>query len=148
MVRTPACDNHCPVFYAISRFGDKWSLLIVRDLMFFGKRTYGEFLGSGEGIATNILANRLAQLESDGIIDKRPDPDNGARILYSLTEKGMALMPVLLELINWSATYDDQTRAPPVFVQALREDRESLQKTLRELYESDISLLEHLGSNF
>jgi DNA-binding HxlR family transcriptional regulator len=116
--------------------------------MFFGKRTYGEFLGSGEGIATNILANRLAQLESDGIIDKRPDPDNGARILYSLTEKGMALMPVLLELINWSATYDDQTRAPPVFVQALREDRESLQKTLRELYESDTSLLEHLGSNF
>lgn len=92
MAKIPACDNHCPVFYAISRLGDKWSLLIVRDLMFFGKRTYGEFPSSGEGIATNILANRLGQLEQEGIIDQRPDPDNGARNLYSLTDKGMALL--------------------------------------------------------
>lgn len=142
MPRTPASDNHCPVFFAVSRLGDRWSLLIVRDLMFFGKRHYKEFLDSGEGISTNILADRLAQLERDGIISRRPDPEHGSRVLYGLTEKGLALMPVLLALVDWSATYDDETAAPPGFIEALRTDPEGLQKTLRELYESNTPMLD------
>lgn len=145
MPRSPANDNHCPVFYAITHFGDKWSLLIVRDLMFFGKRHYGEFLGSGEGISTNILASRLAQLERDGIVSKHEDAGNRSRYIYQLTEKGLGLMPVLLEMVNWSATWDGQTQAPPPFVEALRADREELQRTLERLYWEGTSILEWLG---
>jgi len=142
MTKTCPGDNHCPVFYAVSRLGDKWSLLIIRDLMFFGKRHYGEFLASTEGISTNILANRLSQLEQDGLISRHPDPENKSRIRYALTEKGLALMPVLLELVNWSAVYDEQTAAPPPFIRALRNDREGLQRRLRELYEEGTPMLE------
>lgn len=141
MARIPHGDNHCPVFYAVSRLGDKWSLLIIRDLMFFGKRHYGEFLESGEGISTNILANRLAQLEAEGIISKQPDPDKGSRVLYGLTEKGLALMPVLLELVNWSARHDAASAAPPRFVEALRADREALRRKIEALYAKDASIV-------
>ena len=144
MVRTAASDNHCPVFYGISRFGDKWSLLIVRDLMFFGKRHYSDFLEAGEGISTNILANRLAQLEDDGIVTKSPDPEHGSRIIYGLTEKGLALMPVLLAIVDWSARFDDQTAAPEAFVAALRDDPEGLKQWIRGRYEAGASILDEL----
>ena len=136
--------NHCPVFYAVSRLGDKWSLLIIRDLMFFGKRHYGEFLNSSEGISTNILANRLERLEKDGLVSKREDPDNRSRYYYGLTEKGLALMPVLLEIVNWSATHDDETAAPAHFIRALREDRPGLERRLRQLYEQGTPMLDAL----
>ena len=136
----------CPIAKAAEVLGDKWSLLIIRDLMFFGKRHYGEFLNSGEGISTNILANRLSQLERDGIISKEPDRENKARIRYALTEKGLALMPVLLELVNWSATHDAETAAPPQFIEALRNNPKALQRRLRQLYENGTPMLEALGS--
>lgn len=120
-------------------------MLIIRDLMFFGKRHYGEFLNSTEGISTNILANRLSQLERDGLISKQRDRENKSRFRYALTEKGLALMPVLLEIVNWSAVHDKQTDAPPEFIRALREDREGLQRTLRRLYEEGIPMLQAIG---
>lgn len=144
MPRTPASDNHCPVFFAVNRLGDKWSLLVVRDLMFFGKRYYNEFLNSGEGISTNILADRLAKLEAEGIVSKQPDPEHGSRVLYELTDKGMALMPVLLALVEWSANYDDQTAAPPEFIDALRDDRDGLMRHIRRQYQRRASMLEDL----
>src|SRR6478672_4825624 len=86
--------SDCPISSALDAIGDKWSMLILRDLMFSGKRTYGEFQASAEGIATNILASRLGSLEANGLLSKSADPENGRRNLYSLTEKGLDLLPV------------------------------------------------------
>jgi DNA-binding HxlR family transcriptional regulator len=94
--------SDCPVNFALETFGDKWSLLIIRDIVFWGKKTYGDFLNSDEGIATNILAARLAQLEQVGILAKAPDPADKRRDVYSLTEKGLELIPLLVEIVAWS----------------------------------------------
>lgn len=118
--------SDCPISFALDIFGDKWSLLIIRDLMFRGKKTYGEFLHSGEKIATNILADRLSLLECAGLIIGKNDPENKTRFLYTLTDKGIDLVPVLLEIVSWSARYDKNTGAPKEFVARIRNDRENL----------------------
>lgn len=120
------CRSHCPIAFALDIVGDKWSLLIVRDIMFMGKRTYGEFLESEEKIATNILAQRLAWLERKQIIEKTPDPTNRRRLFYRLTPRGMDLAPALLEIILWSAQYDPQTAAPRPFVERIRKSKKAL----------------------
>ncbi|OQP68674.1 winged helix-turn-helix transcriptional regulator [Niastella populi] len=94
--------SDCPLNYGIEIFCDKWSLLIIRDLMFFGKRYYNEFLGSDEHIATNLLADRLAMLEKEKIIRKARDAQHKQKIVYSLTEKGIDLLPVILTIGLWS----------------------------------------------
>ncbi len=98
--------SSCPISSALDTIGDKWSLLILRDLMFTEKRTYGEFQASEEGIATNILAARLVTLEANGIISKSTDPANGRRSIYRLTEKGIDLLPVVVELNHWMLKWD------------------------------------------
>ena len=95
----------CPISTTLDILGDKWTLLIIRDLMFKGKRTYGEFLQSEEKIATNILADRLLILEKNGIVEKRVFPENKVKNLYQLTPKGIDLMPILLEIIVWGDKY-------------------------------------------
>jgi DNA-binding HxlR family transcriptional regulator len=97
--------SDCPLNYGIEIFGDKWSLLIIRDLMFFGKRYYNEFLNSAEGIATNLLADRLAMLEKEKLIRKEKDSQHKQKIVYSLTEKGIDLLPVILCIGLWSDKY-------------------------------------------
>jgi DNA-binding HxlR family transcriptional regulator len=97
--------SDCPLNYGIEIFGDKWTLLIIRDLMFFGKRYYNEFLGSAEGIATNLLADRLAMLEKEKIIKKEKDSLHKQRNVYSLTEKGIDLLPIVLSIGLWSEKY-------------------------------------------
>ncbi len=92
----------CAISMALESIGDKWSLLILRDLMFTDKRSYGELQSSDESIATNILASRLLSLEASGLIRKAPDPHNGRRSLYFLTEKGIDLLPVIIELRQWA----------------------------------------------
>ncbi len=94
--------SDCPLNYGIEIFCDKWSLLIIRDLMFFGKRYYNEFLSSDEHIATNLLADRLAMLEKEKIIRKEKDTQHKQKIVYSLTEKGIDLLPVILTIGLWS----------------------------------------------
>lgn len=118
--------SHCPISFGLDIFGDKWTLLVVRDLLLKGKKTYGEFLDSGEGIATNILADRLAWLEKQGIIRGSNDPRNRRSQIYRLTNKGTDLLPVLLEMIGWGAKYDPKTEAPPSFINKLRRDRRGL----------------------
>jgi DNA-binding HxlR family transcriptional regulator len=118
--------SDCPIHFALDLFGDKWTLLIVRDLMFKGKHYYGEFLQAGEKIATNILADRLSQLESAGIVRKALDPGNRAKYIYQLSEKGIDLMPILIEMILWSAKYDPHTAADATFVQLAQRDRPAL----------------------
>ena len=121
----------CPVTFALDQVGDKWSLLVVRDLMFHGKKTYGEFLESGEGIATNVLADRLKCLETEGLVEKIRDPENKRRYLYSLTGKGLDLAPVLLEMVRWSARYDAHTGTPEEFLDMIENDREGLIEKVR-----------------
>src|SRR5438552_13614669 len=103
--------SDCPVHFALEVFGDAWTLLIIRDLMFKGRTRYTDFLRAEEGIATNVLADRLARLEEDGVIAK--EGDGGS---YRLTSKGIDLLPILLEMIAWSARYDPMTAADARFV--------------------------------
>jgi DNA-binding HxlR family transcriptional regulator len=97
----------CPLNASIEMLGDRWSLLIIRDMMVRGFRTYKEFLESHERIATNILADRLRKLESNGIIAVEPDPSDGRKSIYSLTPKGIDLAPVLTEMVLWAAAHEN-----------------------------------------
>src|ERR1700743_2097182 len=108
--------SDCPINYALELFGDRWTFLIIRDLMFKGKSHYNEFLQSEEKIATNILANRLQLLEHNGIVTKSTDPGHGSKWIYRLTAKGIDLIPLLIEMIIWSAKYDKKTAADKEFV--------------------------------
>ncbi|GLR72970.1 winged helix-turn-helix transcriptional regulator [Agaribacter marinus] len=91
----------CFINCAIEAYGDRWSLIIIRDMAFYEKRTFGEFLKSPEGISTNILANRLLHLESSGLIDKRKCSDDGRAYIYSLTNKGESVKPILEKMMVW-----------------------------------------------
>ena len=124
--------SQCPISTALDIFGDKWSLLILRDLIFKDKSSFGEFLGTDEKIATNILADRLATLEASGIITKHDHPENRAKVLYKLTEKGIDLIPVLVEIIIWSENYYDVHPHAVQFVKMVKKDKEGLIKDLRD----------------
>jgi DNA-binding HxlR family transcriptional regulator len=120
----PKCrQSGCPVAFSLDIFGDKWTLLVIRDLALLGKRHYGEFLDSPEGIATNILADRLNKLEQEKIISKTHDPANQTKYIYSLTEKGLGLLPILLEMAIWGSEHDPNTAAPKQFIQQIKKDR-------------------------
>ena len=95
----------CPVSLGLDIFGDKWTLLIIRDLMFGGKRHYREMLHSDEHISSNILADRLKMLLEEEIITKTEDPSHMQKVVYSLTEKGIALLPILMQISHWSYKY-------------------------------------------
>ena len=97
--------SDCPVSSSLDIFGDKWSLLIIRDLMDAKECTYGDFLKSPEGIATNILATRLQNLEENKLIEKLDHPDSKAKVLYRLTRKGIDLAPVMIEISLWAEKY-------------------------------------------
>jgi DNA-binding HxlR family transcriptional regulator len=95
----------CPVNLALEVFGDKWSLIIIRDIMFEGKRSFRELLQSEEKMATNILTDRLVKLENEGVISKAGDPEHKQKNIYKLTAKGIDLLPVLVEIGAWSIKY-------------------------------------------
>ncbi len=120
----------CPVNISLEMLGDRWSLLIIRDLMVRGFRTYKEFQSSGEGIATNVLAGRLRKLQAAGIIVAEVEAADGRRVNYRLTEKGMDLAPVVLELLIWGARYDD-TGASCAMIGKLEKHRKELLAEVR-----------------
>lgn len=112
MPKQPSFDRSpCPVSVTLDMLGDKWTLLVVRDL-FRGLKRYGEFLESPEGIPTNILADRLKRLEKYGVIEKNAYQDNPVRYEYALTKKGTALGPVLKSIVNWANEYIPGTIKP------------------------------------
>ncbi|HEU5122020.1 MAG TPA: helix-turn-helix domain-containing protein [Candidatus Saccharimonadales bacterium] len=144
--------SHCPVNFALESFGDPWSLLIVRDIVFWGKHTYGEFLASREGISTNILASRLAHLEEKGIIKKQPHATDKRKEVYVLTERGLDLIPMLLEMSGWSCRCDPESEAPKAFVERVYNDREGMFRIIREtisgggsLFNGDNSVVARIG---
>jgi DNA-binding HxlR family transcriptional regulator len=121
----------CPISTTLDILGDKWSLLIVRDMIFKGKNTYGEFLNSEEKIATNILADKLAMLEAGGIISKQKHPESKAKVLYTVTQKGIDLIPALVEIIIWSEKYHDVHPHAVQFAKMVKKDKEGFIKNLR-----------------
>jgi DNA-binding HxlR family transcriptional regulator len=127
--------SHCSVNYGLEIFGDKWSLLIVRDIVFAGKKTYGEFLKSEEGFATNILASRLAFLEEQGILSKAPSSADRRKDLYTLTEKGLDLIPILLDIVVWSAKHDPKSNARrrKEFIARLNRSAQKVSEEVKEL---------------
>ncbi len=124
------CDRRsaCPINYALEIFGDKWTLLVLRDLMFKGKDRYRDFQASEEGVSTNILANRLKRLERHGLVTKSTGESKSsqARRKYRLTRKGQDLLRVMLEITRWSGEYDPDTNADPAVLAALEQDSEGL----------------------
>lgn len=129
--------SDCPISFALDIFGDRWSLLIVRDLMFKGKSSYKQFLESEEGVATNILADRLRILEGAGIIYRNPNTTDKRRDFYSLTKKGVDLLPLLVEIVLWSAKYDSKTAAPKKFVAQAKNDRGTIIKQIKMALEQN-----------
>ena len=123
--------SDCPISYALDIFGDKWSLLIVRDMLFKQRRRFGQFADAEEKISTNILADRLARLEAEDLVTKKPDSENGRQFVYALTPKAVDLSPMLIEMILWSAKYDPRTAADPTFVRKAKNAREQLVKHVK-----------------
>ena len=132
--------SDCPINFALETFGDTWSLLIIRDMVYFGKKTYGEFLASEEGIATNILASRLVHLEQKGTLVKKPHEADKRKEVYLLTDKGLDLIPILLEIAGWSAQHDPQTSAPQAWIAMVNADKEMMIRLIRETVRSGGSI--------
>jgi DNA-binding HxlR family transcriptional regulator len=111
-VKSAARRSPCPIACALDLFGDRWTLLVIRDL-FLGKKRFEEFLTSAEGIATNILTDRLKSLATHGLLKRATDPGDGRRVIYELTERGRSTKDVLMPLARWGLTECRGTRAMP-----------------------------------
>jgi len=129
--------SRCPVSLSLEIFGDRWSLLIVRDLMVRGHRTYKEFHDSGEGIATNILKDRLQKLKAAGIIRAEKETSDARKVNYRLTKKGIDLAPVMLELLIWGARYEGSGRQCAAIVEMEDCREQVLEETVRRWRERD-----------
>ena len=128
--RPPKRRSECPLNASVEMLGDRWSLLIIRDMMLRGAQTYKELLECYEGIATNILADRLRKLAANGIILANPDPSDGRKLIYRLTAKGIALAPVLTEMVLWAA--DHENTGNPALVRQMRTDKEKFLAGVRQ----------------
>lgn len=126
--------SHCPINFSLESFGDKWTLLILRDMVFRGKNQYGEFLKSEEGFATNILGARLEHLQTEGILKKIEDPKDARKSRYLLTEKGLDLVPILFEMMVWSEKYDSksETLRIPRLMKLIKNDSQEITKKTKD----------------
>lgn len=116
----------CALANGLELLGDKWTLLIIRDLMFTNRNEFGHFLHSGEGISTNILTERLERLQQYQIVEKLPHPSHGKKSIYQLTEQGIELFPALIELILWSFNHISDTFIPPSIHKEIVNNRAAL----------------------
>ena len=127
----------CPVNVCLEVFGDRWSLLIVRDLMVRGYKTFKEFQESGEGIATNMLADRLKKLENSGILQREIEPNDARRVNYRLSQKGIDLAPVLLDLLIWGARHEETGPSCSLILKMEKKRDEILAEVARRWRERD-----------
>jgi DNA-binding HxlR family transcriptional regulator len=134
--KLPPRRSTCPVACALDLLGDRWTLIVLRDLIMARKRYYQELLEGNEGIATNILASRLKLLKAAGLVTRRVDPTQARRVIYAPTEKALDLLPVLVELIHWSLKYNAGSAAPAHFLRRLTEDREGFIADIRAAHAS------------
>jgi DNA-binding HxlR family transcriptional regulator len=126
----PKRRSGCPLNASVEILGDRWSLLIIRDMMLRGFHTYKQFLGSYERIATNILADRLRRLEGHGIISTARDPSDARKVIYSLTAKGIDLAPVLAEMVLWAAAHEETGNQ--TLVRQMRKDKAQVLSAVRQ----------------
>ena len=138
----------CPINACLEMIGDTWSLLILRDVIYFGKRTYNEFLSSDEGIARNILADRLIQLQAKGLLAKRPHPEDRRKEIYEATQDGLDLVPLLLELAEWGAKRVNQEGLPHEWLQTVREQRATIVPRIQEAVRQGRSIFGSRNSLF
>ena len=122
--------SDCPISFALDHMGDKWSLLILRDLLFFNKSSYSELKNSDEGMATNILSSRLEKLELDGLISKTVDEHDKRKKVYKLKSSGKATLPIILEMMIWSVEHDNNLAVPAKLIERAKTDRENLIKDI------------------
>ncbi|WP_324678203.1 helix-turn-helix domain-containing protein [Hymenobacter sp. GOD-10R] len=122
----------CPVSTSLDVLGDKWTLLILRDMVFAGKTTYGQFLQSEEKIATNILADRLAVLEAQGLLTKAVAADKKSKFTYRLTEKGVDIVPIIVELVLWGAKHCPAIVDPSLMAE-LQTDKDAAVEKYKQL---------------
>ena len=125
--------SDCAINFSLQTFGDPWSLLIVRDIVFFGKKTYGEFLASDERIGTSVLANRLVTMEKEAILIKKLSKQDKRKEEYYLTAKGLDLIPILIDLTVWGAKYDAATGASKKWLKAIKLDRDGIVKRTQHI---------------
>jgi DNA-binding HxlR family transcriptional regulator len=123
----------CPLNASVEMLGDRWSLLIIRDMMLLGATTFKDLLGGFEKIATNVLADRLKRLEEFGVIEKQKDARDGRKTHYELTQKGIGLAPVLTEMVLWAASHEKTEN--PRLVAMMKKDREGFETRIREEWE-------------
>ena len=128
--------SDCPISSSLDVWGDKWSLLIIRDLVFGKECTYGDFLKSPEGIATNILATRLQGLEEHGLVEKLDHPDSKAKVLYRLTRKGIDLLPVIIEISLWADKYYTIAPERKAMLREVRKDRAGYIKSMTKVLQN------------
>lgn len=158
MKRQARNQTTCPVTFTANIIGDPWSLLIARDIVFHGKRTYSEFLSSGEYITTSMLADKLAHLENEGLLVRQADNDDKRKALYSLTDKGLDLfIPILVEIANWGVIHNPRTIPNSAWVKQARANKSKLVALVRQAItegssvfkgeRSVISRLEHSSDN-
>lgn len=123
----------CPISTGLEIVGDRWTLLVIRDMMFAGKRHFREFLQSEEGVSSNVLSDRLAMLVERGLVTRADDPTHAQKAIYSLTEQGIALLPVIASLSKWTQNHFPETRLPParVFLDADESALAEMQKAMR-----------------
>ena len=122
--------SECPLNASVEMLGDRWSLLILRDMMLRGFQTFHDFLHSDEKIATNILADRLRRLESYGIINRHRDPVDGRKMIYALTAKGIDLAPALAEMVLWAARHEETGNQ--ALVRHMRTSKEQVIASVRQ----------------
>jgi DNA-binding HxlR family transcriptional regulator len=115
--------SDCPVSWSLEMWGDKWSLLIIRDLILNKSCTYKDFLNAEEGIATNILSARLLALEESGFIKKVDNPGTKTRVFYKLTEMGINLFPIILEIMLWSEKYHTNPAHIKAIIREAKKDK-------------------------
>lgn len=135
--RLPPRRSECPIARALDFVGDKWTLVVLRDLIMGRRRHYQELLAGKEGIASNILASRLKLLEAAGLVTRRRDPDQARRVIYEPTEKALDLLPVMVELVRWGLKHDARASAPAHFVRRLEADRDGFIADLRALHKRE-----------
>ncbi len=126
----------CPISTGLEIIGDRWTLLVIRDLMFAGKRHFREFLQSEEGISSNVLTDRLNTLLEKGLVTRRDDPSHAQKAIYSLTRKGLDLLPVIVAMSGWTQKYHPGTRRPEAVDLVRRTPKElaQLEAHLKQLH--------------
>ena len=126
MTKIEDMRSQCAIANGLEILGDRWTLLIIRDLMFTNRREFGHFMQAGEGISTNILSDRLQRLQCHGVITKEDHPEHGRKFIYQLTDKGLKLAPMVIELTLWGNETIEDTFVPPPILKMMKTDREKL----------------------